>query len=240
MAFKTKQAGLLWIEPHRLVSGGRTRPLSGLPGVDEVSLALGDLPAGPTSWVVEDLWTPSALLWDVADLPLGTEAREAFFRWKFTQALALEGSYVVQPLALDGGGWLLAGLPEAIRDAWLQCAIRTGRPVFRLVPRWLWLYNRLAPRVELPGMLLSLCPHPAGGFTGSLAAWGRSLALLRQWGDPATPEQWMEERVGPTAAYLQRDARTPQELWVWGTPAWPSGEIPVQILPPDIPAQEVL
>lgn len=240
MAFKSKQAGILWIEPHRLVAGGRTRPLSGLPGGDEVGLGLGDLPVGPSSWVVEDLWAPAALLRDVVDLPLGTEAREAFFRWKFTQALALEGPYVVQSLAMDEGTWLLAGLPEGIRDAWLQAAIRAGRPVFSLVPRWLWLYNRLAPRMDLPGMLLSLCPHPAGGFTGSLAAWGRSLVLLRQWADPATPEQWMEERVGPTSAYLQRDARTPQGLWVWGAQAWPSGECPVHLLPPEIPAQEAL
>ena len=89
-------------------------------------------------------------------------------------------------------------------------------------------------------MLLSLCPAGDGAYTGTLAAWGRNLALLRQWQDPAPPEAWIQERVLPTAAYLHRESRSPQELLVWGAPAWPEGPLPARLLPPEIPAQEAL
>jgi hypothetical protein len=110
----------------------------------------------------------------------------------------------------------------------------------QLVPRWLWLYNRLAPSREVPGMLLSLSPQDEGRFTGTLAAWGHHLTLLRQWTEPATAGTWSQERVLPTIAYLQRDARTPQELHVWGAGHWPDCGLPARILQPEIPAREAL
>jgi hypothetical protein len=73
-----------------------------------------------------------------------------------------------------------------------------------------------------------------------LAAWGRTLTLLRQWADPADSETWQQERVLPTAAYLQRDSRPPQELWVWGTGSWPEPGLPLHIIQPEIPTQEAL
>ena len=109
-----------------------------------------------------------------------------------------------------------------------------------LLPRWLYLYNRLAPTRERPGMLLSLCPHPEGGFTGTLVAWGRTLTLLRQWADPADQETWQHERILPTAAYLQRDSKPPQELWIWGADAWPDSGLPQHLIKTEIPAQEIL
>jgi hypothetical protein len=189
---------------------------------------------------VDDLWGPSLLLRDIVTLPAGTDAREAFFRWKFSQSLALEAPHSVQALDLGDGVWLLAGIREELRESWLQMSVRLARPLHSLLPRWLYLYNRLAPSRELPGMLLSLCPHPGGGFTGTLAAWGRTLTLLRQWADPADPETWQQERVLPTAAYLQRDSRPPQELWVWGTGSWPEPGLPLHIIQPEIPTQEAL
>lgn len=233
-----KPSSLLFLEPHRLVCGGRSRSLEGLPSSEQIGQALGELPQAPTTWVVEDLWAPALLLRELADLPPGAEARDAFFRWRYAQALGLEEPQSVQALPLGDGTWLAAGLPEALRSNWLMAGVRAGRPVERIVPRWLWLYNRLAPERERPGMLLSLCLHPSGGFTGTLAAWGRTLALLRQWADPAPPDRWMAERVAPSAAFLQRESRSPQELWVWGSPTWPEGGLDIHLLPPEIPAQE--
>jgi hypothetical protein len=240
LRLKAAPASVIWLEPHRILAGGKTRSLDGLPGDDRLGPILGELPPGPTAWIVDDLWAPSMLLRDVVTLPAGAEARDSFFRWKFTQSLALEAPHAVQALSLGEGSWLLAGLREDIREGWLQTAIRFGRPIHSLLPRWLYLYNRLAPSRDLPGMLLSLCPHPGGGFTGTLAAWGRTLTLLRQWSEPADPETWQRERVSPTAAYLQRESRPPQELWVWGSATWPEATLPLHLIQPEIPAQEVL
>ncbi len=203
-------------------------------------MALQGLPAGPTHWVVDDAWIPSVLLRDIVEIPAGSEAREAFFKWRFGQTLALEGPQAVQSLSLGENAWLLAGIPEALRESWLQVSLTLGRPIRSLQPRWLWLYNRLAASREVPGMLLSLCPADAGTFTGTLAAWGRNLALLRQWTEPATPDAWIQERVLPSSAYLQRDSRSPQELLVWGAAEWPECPVPARILRPEIPAQEAL
>jgi len=189
---------------------------------------------------VDDAWIPSILLRDIVEVPAGSEAREAFFKWRFTQSLALDGPQVVQALALGENAWLLAGIREETRESWLQASLTLGRPLRKLVPRWLWLYNRLAASREVPGMLLSLCPAGPGAFTGTLACWGRHLSLLRQWTEPATPEVWVQERVLPSAAYLQRAAKSPQELLVWGAGAWPEGSIPVRLLQAEIPAQEAL
>jgi hypothetical protein len=240
LSLKATPASLVWLEPHRIIAGGKSRPLDGLPGEDRLGPILAELPQGPTAWIVDDLWGPSLLLRDIVTLPAGTDAREAFFRWKFSQSLALEAPHSVQALDLGDGVWLLAGIREELRESWLQMSVRLARPLHSLLPRWLYLYNRLAPSRELPGMLLSLCPHPGGGFTGTLAAWGRTLTLLRQWADPADPETWQQERVLPTAAYLQRDSRPPQELWVWGTGSWPDPGLPLHIIQPEIPTQEAL
>lgn len=236
----TREASLLWLEPHRIHADAHDRPLAGPPTEDQLAQALTALPEGPTGWVVDDLYAPSMVLRDIVDLPAGDEAKEAFFRWRFNQHLALDTPHAVQALNLGEGAWLLAGMPESLRDAWTQEAMRMGRPIHRLVPRWLWLYNRLAPKQETPGLLLSLRAHPGGLYTGTLVAWGRTLTLLRQWSDPASPEQWNLERILPTAAFLQREARTPHALWIWGAAQWPEGSIPVHVLPQDIPAQEAV
>jgi hypothetical protein len=240
LSLKHKPLSLVWLEPHRIQAGDHRRALAGMPTEDELAQALVALPEGPTSWVIDDLWAPTILLRDIVELPAGAEAREAFFKWRYQQSLALEGTPTVQAHPLGENAWLLAGMPEATRDAWLRVSTGLARPMHSLVPRWLWIYNRMAPTRERPGMLLSLCPTEDGDrFTGSLVAWGRDLALMRQWSEPLDAKGWTQERVLPTAAYLQRESRYPQDLLVWGAPHWPEGPIPHQILPPVIPVQEV-
>lgn len=234
-----KHASMVWLEPGRVHAGGRSHACGETPAADELARAFETLPAGPTCWVVDDLWIPALLLRDIAELPAGAEARDAFFRWRYTQELAADGVQHVQALTLGDNTWLLAGLPQDLRDAWVQVAAAAGRPMRSLVPRWLWLYNRLAPTREVPGLLLSLAARN-GGYTGTLAAWGRNLTLLRQWSDPATPEAWNQERVLPTIAYLQRDARSPQDMHVWGPAQWPDCGLPVRPIQPEVPAQELL
>jgi len=201
---------------------------------------LGNLPAGPTQWVVDDAWVPSLLLRDIVELPAAAEARDNFFRWRYGQDLVTDSPQFVQALALPDNAWLLAGMPQELRETWVQLATAAGRPMRGLQPRWLWLYNRLAPSREVPGLLLSLAPRGDGLYAGTLAAWGRGLTLLRQWPDPAPPEAWNQERVLPTIAYLQRDARSPQEIHVWGAAHWPACGVPVKLLQPEIPAWEAL
>ncbi len=230
---------MVWLEPERVHAGGRFHACSEIPSREDLARVLAALPAAPTHWVVDDLWMPTLLLRDIVELPAGAEAKEAFFRWRYNQDLQLEAPQFVQALALEDNAWLLAGMPQALRDGWIQAAAAAGRPMQGLVPRWLWLYNRLAPSRDMPGLLLSLVPAGAG-FTGTLAAWGRNLMLLRQWTDPATAEDWNHERVLPTVAWLQRDARPPQDLHVWGPPRWPDCGMPVRILQPEIPDQEPL
>lgn len=231
---------MVWLEPHRVHAGGQTKPLGAFPDEDRLAQALSSLPQGPCKWIVDDLWTPSLLLKDFLELPGGTEARDAFFRWRYAQHLALEEPQSVQALELEATSWLLVGMPQALRETWLQLALRLGRPIHALLPRWLWIYNRLAPTLHAPGMLLSLSQDEDGYFTGTLAAWGRTLTLLRQWSEPAPQEAWMEERVLPTAAFLQRENRSPQELLVWGASEWPGGSLPYRLLPFEIPVQEAL
>jgi len=234
----TRPASMVWLEPHHVHAGGRALAFSGPLTEDVLAMALGDLPPGPTRWVVDDAWIPSLLLRDIVEVPAGAEARDGFFKWRFGQTLALEAPQVVQALSLGENAWLLAGLDAATRDTWLHASLALGRPLRSLMPRWLWLYNRLAPTRELPGLLLSLAPAGPGAYTGTLAAWGRHLALLRQWTEPADPGTWLQDRVLPSAAYLQREGRHPQELLVWGAPAWPEGPVPARILPQDLPVQE--
>ncbi len=240
LAFGPKTASVLWIEPHRIHTEGGDRAIQGLPTEDQLAQALTNLPLGPTQWIVDDLMAPAVLLRDIVELPQGSEARDAFFRWRFNQAMAQDGLHAVQALALEDGAWLLAGMPEAQRDAWVQLGLKLGRSVHSILPRWLWLYNRLAPSRSMPGMLLSLCPTAAGKYTGTLVAWGRGLALLRQWNEPLDPDGWISERVLPSAAYLQRENRSPQELWVWGAPHFPPTSIPMHPIQPEIPSSETL
>jgi len=235
---RPRQASMVWLEPGRVHAGGQGHALSGPLTEERLLQALDTLPPGPSHWVVDDLWMPAVLMRDIVELPAGTEAKEAFFRWRYTQTLALEGPQYVQALALGENAWLLAGLPEGVREMWLRAAQTAGRPIRSLIPRWLWLYNRLAPTLEVPGLLLSLSAAGNGTYTGTLAAWGRHLTLLRQWSEPGTPEEWNQERILPTASYLQRDARSPQALHVWGASTWPECSLATRILPPEIPAQE--
>lgn len=234
LKLKPKDASMVWLEPHRVHAGGRDLPL-GDPA--EVARSLGGVPEGPAHWVVDDLWMPCLLVRDLVEVPARREAREAFFRWRFTQSLGLDTAPWVQAAALGGHAWLLAGMDCALRDGWLQAAAAARRPIRSLVPRWLWLYNRLAPSREGPGLLLSLCPGEQG-YTGTLAAWDHQLLLLRQWAEPAPPEVWQEDRVLPTVAYLHRDGRTPRELQVWGTASWPEGPVPATCLPAVLPDRE--
>lgn len=234
-----RPASVIWLEPQKVIAGGHLRALSEPATEDHLIMALQGLPPGPTRWVVDDAWVPSILLRDIVEVPGGSEAREQFFAWRFSQSLGLEPPHVVQALALGENAWLLAGIEKNLREAWLQASLTLGRPIRSLMPRWLWLYNRLAPSRTMPGILLSLCETP-DGYTGTLAAWGRHLALLRQWVEPASPEAWIQDRILPSAAYLQRDSRSPQELVVWGATAWPECSIPTRVLKTEIPAQEAL
>ena len=221
---------LLWLEAHRVVAGSHRQALSGIPTEDQLVQALSALPVGPTRWVVEDLWTPSILLRDLTELPRGAEAQEAFFRWRFMQALALETPHFVQAMEVEAGVWLASGIPEELRESLLQLGLRLDRSLHQLTPRWLHLFNLLAPSLDLPGMLLSLSPVDSGRYAGTLVAWGRTLCLLRQWSEPLSPEAWIEERIAPSAAFLQRESRTPQQLFIWGASAWPESNLPVRIL----------
>lgn len=230
LGLRTQSASLLWIEPHRILAEGHRRPLDGPPDDDQLAQALTALPEGPSRWVVDDAWAPSLLLRDIVELPSGAEARDAFFRWRYQQALGLEGGYAVSSLSLDDGLWLASGLPEAERERWMALALRMNRPLVNLQPRWLWLYNRLAPHQDLPGLLLSLTPHREGGYTGTLAAWGRTLCLLRQWDEPLSSQGWIEERLAPSIAFLQREAHGPQIAYLWGaSEPWSAG-LPVSTL----------
>jgi hypothetical protein len=221
---------LLWLEAHRVVAGNHRRPLSGPPTEDQLAQALAALPAGPTRWVLDDLWTPSVLLRDLTELPKGAEAQEAFFRWRFMQALALDVPHFVQAMEVEAGVWLASGIREDLRESMLQLGLRLDRNIHALTPRWLHLYNLLAPSLDLPGMLLSLSPAEPGKFAGTLVAWGRTLCLLRQWSEPLAPEAWLEERIAPSAAFLQRESRTPQQLFIWGASAWPDSSMSLRIL----------
>ena len=227
---QTPDASLLWLEAHRIQAGNHRRPLGGLPTEDQLAQALAALPQGPTRWVVDDLWAPSILLRDLVELPKGAEAQEAFFRWRFAQSLALEEPYFVQALEVEPGAWLAAGIREGLRDSLLQLGLRMDRTLHSLTPRWLHLYNLLAPTLAMPGLLLSLSPAGDGRYAGTLAAWGRTLCLLRQWTEPLDPQGWYEERIAPSAAFLQRESRSPQQLVIWGAPTWPETGLPTRIL----------
>ena len=225
----------LWIESHRLRAGEAPeirleRPLSGLPTEDQLAQALTALDPGPTAWIVDDLLAPSILVRDAVELPDGTEAREAFWRWKLQQAMALEAPHAVQALAVEPGLWLAAGIREDLRDTWMNLAQRLERPLHRLEPRWLHLYNRLAPTQDRPGLLLSLSPAGGGRYAGTLVAWSRTLTLLRTWAEPLDAPEWQTERLAPTIAFLQREGKAPQTLHVHGAPVWSSPELIVHLM----------
>ena len=231
MTLRRRTRSLLWMEPHRIWAGQHRRPLQGQPNEDQLAQALTALPEGGSSWVVDDLWAPAILARDIVEVPSGGEAKEAFFRWRFHQAFNAETPWSVQATKLEDGPWLLSGLSTPSRDAWVALATRLNRPITSLQPRWLWLFNRLAPSLDLPGMLLSLSPSGDGRYAGTLAAWGRNLCLLRQWDEPLSPQAWNEERIAPSAAFLQRENHNPQLVHIWGAEGeWPYMGIPVQRL----------
>ena len=238
LSFKPKEATLVWLEPGTVHAAGRPSPCEDPRDPGQLAAILGGLPPGPVHFVVDDAWIPSLLVRDLVEVPKGAQAREAFFRWRYARHLGTEVPQFVQALALDDQVWLLAGMAQDLRDAWLQAAAAAGRPIHRLIPRWLWLYNRLAPTLEGPGMLLSLCPLPDGTYSGTLAVWGLGLILLRQWAEPVAMDTWQQERVLPTLAYLQREGRLPLALQVWGAQTWPEAGLPVSIMSRSIPAEE--
>jgi len=235
-----RQRRVLWLEQgHRAVTEF-LNDSSGLPSEESLAMMLSAIPTGPTRWIVDDLWTPALILGDFLEVPRGVEAQDGFMRWRYTQQLGLEEPQFVQSLLVGDASWLLLGMPQSLRDLWLQMALKLGRPIHSLLPRWLWVFNRLAPSLNRPGMLLSLSEVEEGSFTGSLLAWGQSLTLIRQWREPAPSNCWFEERILPTAAYLHREGRTPQDLLVWGAREWSGGSIPAQLLPRDIPQFEAV
>jgi hypothetical protein len=237
-SFKAASGNVVWIEPNRLVAGGKVVVTDGIASEDQLASALASLPPGPTKWVLDDAFAPSIIVKDITEIPGGAEAREGFFRWKFGQALAVEGAYAVQGLSLGEQGWLLAGMPHEMQEAWINLASKMGRPAHAMIPRWLWLFNRAASTREKPGLLLSLCKTGDEKYSGSIATWGRSLSLIRQWQDAAGISVWMSDRIDPTVAFLQREGTSPQELIVWGPDDWPQGPMPHKVFQSVIPRQE--
>jgi len=237
---KASLGNIVWIEPNMIAIGGKVRITEGLPTEDQLALAMNSIPAGPTKWILDDIIAPSVIVKDIAEVPKGAEARESFFKWKYAQSLAVEGAYSVQGLSLGEQGWLLAGMPLALQETWINLAAKLGKPIHVMIPRWLWLYNRAASTREIPGVLLSLCQLENNKYTGSIATWGRNLSLVRQWSDAANINVWMSERIEPTIAYLQRDSKTPMELLVWGPDDWPGGPIPHKVFESIIPSQEAI
>jgi hypothetical protein len=239
-SFKAKSGNVVWIETNRLVVGGRARTTDGIATEGLLTQALSLLPPGPTKWVLDDLIAPSVIVKDIAEVPRGGEAREAFFKWKYGQVLAVTGAYSVQGYSLGEQGWLLSGMPLELCESWIDLAARLNRPIHLMIPRWLWLFNRAAPTREAPGMLLSLCQTDGGKFSGSIATWGKMLSLVRQWQDSANISAWMYDRIEPTVAFLQRDGVVPTEMLVWGPDVWSNGPIPHKVFQPMIPSQEAI
>ena len=239
-SFKATQGNIVWIEPNKIVVNGRERTADEIPSEGQLTAALNSIPPGPTKWILDDALTPSALVKDIMEVPRGSEARDAFFRWKFGQVLAVDGQYSVQGVPLGEHGWLLAGMPLDLQDAWTNLAAKLGRHVHAMVPRWLWLYNRVAATREMPGMLLSLCHSGNGEYTGSIVSWWKTLTLVRQWSDAAPAGSWISDRIEPTIAFLQRDGKTPMELLVWGPDDWPKCPLPHKVFQPAIASQEAV
>jgi len=240
LSIKASQGNVVWVEPNKLVIGGRIRAIDGLPTEDQLAQALTSIPAGPTKWILDDIIAPSVIVKDIVEVPKGAEARESFFKWKYSQSLAVEGAHSVQGLSLGEQGWLLSGMPLGIQETWINLAAKLGRPIHAMLPRWLWLYNRAAPTRDKPGLLLSLCQTDKDKFTGSIATWSRTLSLIRQWPDAASIRSWMSDRIGPTVAFLQRDGGAPMEFLIWGPDDWPSGPIPNKVFQSVIPSQEAI
>jgi hypothetical protein len=240
VSFKATLGRVVWIEPNRLIAGGKVVITNGLPTEDQLARGLNGIPAGPTKWILDDTIAPSMVVKDILDVPKGAEAREAFFKWKYAQALGVDGNYAVQGLSLGEQGWLLAGIPLDIQEAWINLAAKMGRPLHAMIPRWLWLYNRASSTREKPGMLVSLFKTDGDKYTGSIATWARALSLLRQWPDAADVKTWLSDRIEPTVAFLQRDGQAPTEILVWGPSDWPSGNIPHKVFQSEIPNQEAI
>ena len=236
----SKYASIVWMESKRVCVDGNRYSFSEVDMVQQLAKAVAQLPLKQTCWIVDDTLVPTLLLHGIVEIPVDAETRNAFFCWRYSQSLGLDSSQIIQALNLEKDVWLLFGIPQQQFDIWTQSAKMASHSIRKLIPRWVWLYNRLAPTREVPGMLLSLSASDDELFTGTLAAWKGNLVLLRQWTDPVSIETWNAERVLPTIAYLQREKCSPQELCVWGSDYWPDCGICTQIIQPEIPTREAI
>ena len=238
ISFRLKHASTIWLEANHIYASGQFRHFSENSMLEEITKTLETLPIAPTYWIVDDVLMPSLLLHDVTEVPPDADTKDAFFNWRYNQSLCLDSPHFVQALNVEEDTWLLVGLHQDLMDSWLKLAESVNRPMYSLVPRWAWIYNRLASTQEAPGLLLSITSSDNKTFTGTLVAWRENLVLLRQWHDPITIDNWNNERVIPTIAYLQRESCLPRELNVWGSADWPDCGIPIKIIQPEIPTQE--
>lgn len=237
---KQKYISIVWIESGSARVGGNWHNISETDATQQLARAISMLPFKKTRWIVDDTLVPSLLLRELVDVPKSAEMRDAFFSWRYSQSLGLDDSQFVQALNLEKDTWLLSGIQQQKLDIWSQSAMIAGHSINQLVPRWVWLYNRLAPTREFSGILLSLGTLGNGTFNGTLIAWKDSIVLLRQWTDYVSIEEWNRDRVCPTIAYLQREGYSPQELHVWGSDYWPDCGISTKIIQPEIPVREIM
>lgn len=240
MSLRSKYASTIWLEANRIYASGQFHYFSENSMLEEIAETLKKLPVTPTHWIVDDALMPSLLLHNVNEAPPDTDTKNAFFNWHYNQSLCLDSPHFVQALNVEENTWLLVGLHQDLMDSWLKLADSANRPICSLMPRWVWIYNRLASTQEAPGLLLSITSSDNKTFTGTLVAWGKNLVLLRQWQDPITIDDWNNERVIPTIVYLQRESCLPRELNVWGSADWPDCGIPIKIIQPEIPTQEFI
>ena len=238
MSLRSKRASVVWVDSNYICADGSCHSFFEANMMQQLVQVMVALPIKRTSWIIDDAWAPSLLLREIIEVPSDTSVRESFFRWRYTQDLALDIPMVVQSLDLGSNIWLLSGIQQGHLDTWNQLAKTSGCSICRLMPRWAWLYNYLAPTLEVPGLLLSLAAVGNEMFTGTLVAWKDSLVLLRQWTDSAPIEVWNNERILPSIAYLQREGCLPQKLYIWGSSHWPDCGISIQIIRIEIPTWE--
>jgi hypothetical protein len=240
MSLRLKHASTVWLEINRIYAGGQCYYFTENSMLEVITKALHALPAAPTYWIIDDLIMPALLLYNVTELPQDAVTRDEFLNWRYHQYLCLDLPHFVQSINIEQDTWLLVGLRQELMDTWLKLAESINRPIYSMMPRWVWLYNRLAPTRESPGLLLSIASSDGKSFTGSLIAWKKNLVLLRQWHDPISIDKWNDERIIPTIAYLQRELCSPAELNIWGSANWPDCGIPIKIIQPEIPTKELI
>jgi hypothetical protein len=240
MRSRSKYASVVWIEPKRVCVDSKYYNFCEKDTLHQLSQVIAPLPFKQTYWIVDDALVPTLLLHGITELSPDSRTRDAFFSWRYSQILGLDTPQIVQALKLEEAVWLLSGVDRQQFDTWNQLSIIAGHHICKLLPRWAWLYNRLAPTREVPGILLSLSAADNETFTGTLVAWKNNLFLLRQWTESASVDVWNMERVLPTIAYLKREGCSPQELCVWGSTCWPDCGIYTQIIQPEIPSREII